>query len=247
MKLIYDIHTHTNYTHGHSAIEEMVRAAREKKLKGIYITEHAMNHFYSRHLDRQDYAQMKAEVVRLREKYPDIEIVFGVESNFISIDGRLDIPDEDINQYEAILAGFHVMCRMASLSDFFRLKFLAMLVNKLKLGFLRPLSSKYCTQAALNALDRYNITMITHPMSNYRFDLRAVAEKCAQKGTLLEINNPRKLLNAGHIALVADIPVRFAVGSDAHHKDAVGEVSDALRIVAESGLSPERVVNVSSD
>ncbi len=93
--------------------------------------------------------------MRLREKYPDIGIFFGVEANFISTDGRLDIPDEDIGMYDAILAGFHVMCRMGSFSDFLKLKLLAMLVNKLKLGFLRPLSSKYCTQAALNALDRY--------------------------------------------------------------------------------------------
>ncbi len=247
MKLVYDIHTHTNYTHGHSTIEEMVCSAREKKLKGIYITEHAMNHFFSRHLNRTDYAQMKAEVVRLREKYPDIEIVFGAEANFISTDGRLDIPDEDINMYEAILAGFHVMCRMGSFADFLKLKFLAMLVNKFKLGFLRPLSSKYCTQAVLNALDRYKITMITHPMSNYRFDLRAVAEKCARKGTLLEINNPRKLLNADYIASISDIPVRFAAGSDAHHKDDVGKVSNAFGIIAQSGLTPDRVENVAFD
>lgn len=247
LKLIYDIHTHTDYTHGHSTIEEMVCSAREKKLKGIYITEHAMNHYYARHLDRSKYAQMKAEIVRLREKYPDIEIVFGVEANFISTDGQLDIPQEDIGMYEVILAGFHVMCSMKTLSDFFKLKVLALLANKLKLGFLKSLSSKYCTEAALNALDRYKIMMITHPMSNYCFDLRAVAEKCARKGTLLEINNPRQLLNVQYIASISDIPVRFGVGSDAHHKDVVGEVFDSFHIIAQSGLAPDRVENVSFD
>ncbi len=244
MKLLYDIHTHTNYSHGKSTIEQMVQSAREKGLEAIYITEHAMNHHYAKHLNSEKYLEMKCEIERLRQKYDDIKIFFGTEANFISTDGSLDIPDSDIEIYDVILAGFHVMCRMKSFKDFLKLKLMALLVNKLKFGFLSKLSEKYCTQAVMNALDRYDIRMITHPMSNYRFDLRKVAEKCAQKNTILEINNNRRLLNCEYIKSIKDIDVMFAVGSDAHNKNDVAKVDEAVLIALESGVI-DRVVNIS--
>ena len=44
MKINYDLHTHTIYSHGKGTIEENAQAAKEKGLEGIAITDHGFSH-----------------------------------------------------------------------------------------------------------------------------------------------------------------------------------------------------------
>ena len=56
-----------------------------------------------------------------------------------------------------------------------------------------------------------------------------------------------RLANAKMIELVEPTGVLFALGSDAHKAQDVGNVANALAIVTEAGLPAERIVNVTTD
>ena len=244
MKLIYDTHTHTNYSHGENSIEEMVVAAIEHNLTEIHITEHGKNHHYAKHLNYKKYKEMYDEIVRLRKVYPNIKIVFGVEANIISTKGDIDVSKEEQELFEDFNVGFHCLCKLKNISSFFKIHVLFALAYKLKLGFLKKASNKYCTEAMLQALDKYPIHMITHPTSNYRFDILKVAKKCAQTGTILEINDSRKKLSVEDVKKIKDLPIKIAVGSDAHSTRRVGSCKNAFEIIHQSGLSLDKVINV---
>ena len=244
MELTKDIHTHTCYSHGTATVEDMVIAAINQGLPEIHITEHGYAHYYARKINRKTYIEMRSQIEEFRIKYPQLKIVFGVEANIVTADGELDITKQDLELFDVVNAGFHVMCRMKNFSSWIKISCIAFLAYRCKLKFLGKYSVKYCTSAALGMLDQYSIHLITHPMSNYPFDLRRVAEKCVQTGTILEINNNRGKLNAEEVRSVMDLGVLFGVGSDAHSPEKVGSCDRSFDIIRESGVPLSRVVNV---
>lgn len=244
MRLTKDLHTHTIYSHGTGTVAQMVESARKKGLSEIHITEHGYSHYYARKLNRARYLEMKSEIDRIQIEYPNIKIVFGAEANIFSAKGDIDLNDEDIAIFDVVNIGFHVLCRMKDMSSYFKIHFLAVLAYRCRLKMFEKISIKYCTQAMLSALDKYPIHMITHPLSNYKFDLLEIAKKCEQTGTILEINNARGKLNTQDVKLLKDMNVLFAVGSDAHKPENVGKCETSFQIIADSGLSIDKIVNV---
>ncbi len=244
MKLTKDMHTHTYYSHGTASIEEMVKAAVQKGLSEIHITEHGYAHYYARKLNRAKYLEMYEQIEALRIQYPQIRIVFGVEANIFSMQGDIDIKNEDLELFEVVNVGFHVMCKMKDLMSYIKIHTLAFLAYRCHLRFLQSVSEKYCTEAMVHVLDRYKIHMITHPMSNYRFDLEKVANKCVETKTILEINNSRGRLNAHEVKQIKDLDVTFVVGSDAHVPEDVGNCTKGFEIIKQSGVDIGKVLNV---
>ncbi|MFA0816331.1 MAG: PHP domain-containing protein [Anaerofustis sp.] len=246
MRLTKDIHTHTCYSHGNATIEEMVCAAISKGLNEIHITEHGYAHYYAKKINRTLYLDMRRQIEKLRVKYPQIRILFGVEANIVSSDGEIDI-EQDMDLFDVVNAGFHVMCKMKNLSSWLKISLPAFLAYRCKLKFLGKYSVRCCTQAVIGMLERYPIYMITHPMSNYPFDLRKVAEKCVETGTILEINNNRGKLNAQEVNSVMDLNIMFGIGSDAHTVEKVGSCERSFAIIRESGVPLSKVMNVADD
>jgi len=244
MKLIYDPHTHTNYSHGVNTIEEMVVAAIDMGMTEIHITEHGNMHLYARKIRKEDYLKMKETIVSLREKYPQIKIIFGIEANIVSTDGDLDFTPEEMEMFDMVNMGFHVLCRMKNLSSYINIHLWYLLGYKLKIKPFRKLSVRHATKAMINALEKYNVNMITHPMSNYRVDLMKVAQVCEKTGTILEVNNSRCKLNSEELSSIKELDIKIAAGSDAHKKENVGRCDDSLRIIKESGIDISKAVNV---
>ncbi len=244
MKLIYDCHTHTNFSHGKATASEMIKEAHRQGLSGIYITEHGYAHYYAKKLNREKYLQLKHEIERMKNLYPEMDIRFGVEANIVSTEGRIDIED-DIDIFDFINAGFHVMIKMDNVKSYTNLFLPSLIAQRIKNEKIYARVCRSCTDAAIKMLDRYDINMITHPTSNYPMFIDELAQKCAQTGTLLEINNSRQKLDAKQLAQAAQTPgVQFAVGSDAHIVSNVGSCSRAFEIIQQSGVSTDRIVNV---
>lgn len=244
MKVVKDIHTHTLYSHGENTIEEMVKAAVNAGLEGIHITEHGNAHHTARKLTRESYSEMRAEIERLRIKYPQIEILFGVEANIISTKGDLEFSEEELKIFDVVNAGFHMMSRMKDIKSFFALTVPAVISNKLKIRVFDNKLKRNSTKAMIKCVYQYNLNMITHPGRYYHIDVVSVARACADKGTLLEINSSCGILRAVDLAKLKDSNVRFAIGSDAHSAGRVGDFAKSLEIVKESGVGADRIVNV---
>ncbi|MBR2988231.1 MAG: PHP domain-containing protein, partial [Clostridia bacterium] len=101
-----DYHTHTIYSHGKGTIEDNVRSAVERGLKEVAITDHGFRHmmYNVRHMD---WASMRRDAQAVAEKYPQIKVYLGLETNLSSRFGRADIIESDISQLDIIVCGYH--------------------------------------------------------------------------------------------------------------------------------------------
>lgn len=244
MKLVKEIHCHTVYSHGTGTIEDNVTAAIEKGVDTIIISEHGPGHYFARKNTVETYAEMRDEILRLREKYPEIEIFMGLEANIISTKGDLDVSDELLKLLDYLYCGIHLMSIPKNISSFFNMQIMNTLCSKF--GWFKKRQTKINTRAVCLAMDKYPLTMITHPDTRGPIDLLAVARKAEEKNVILEINDTKCKLNADDIKRIEDsgINVTFAVGSDAHSRKDICKWENARKILEESGVDLKKVWNV---
>lgn len=235
--MIYgDYHTHTVFSHGKGSAEDNVKAALSVGLKEIAITDHGPNHVTAG-VKIKRLPEFFAEIARLRDKYPQIKIFSGIEANFLSPRGEIDVPEEYADKFDIIVCGYHKVIRPLKAGDM-----------RFFLGNLFFKNSKRAlvrnTDAYLNALEKNDIDIISHPNHDCRIDLRAVGEAAAAKGTLLELNGKRVSMTVDELVMLADKGCRFIMDSDAHSPSNVGNVSLQIAAYAESGLPESLVVNL---
>ena len=116
MLLYGDYHTHTIFSHGKGRVEDNVRTAKEMGLVQIAITDHGLKHI-AFGLKKRKMPKYTQEIKEAREKYL-FDVLKGVEANIISIDGQIDMTDEEMEQFDIILCGYHKFIRPKSLKDF---------------------------------------------------------------------------------------------------------------------------------
>ncbi len=102
MKIELDVHTHTLASgHAYSTLQEMAKAAAEKGLKLLGITEHtpdtpgACQFFYFRNLH-----------VVPRQLY-GIELLLGAEINILNAQGELSVDDDFMKRVDLRIASIH--------------------------------------------------------------------------------------------------------------------------------------------
>lgn len=105
MKIELDVHTHTIASgHAFSTLQEMARAAADKGLKVLGITEHSpgvpgtCNPIYFRNLH-----------VVPRQMY-GIELLLGAEINILDGEGNLDLDENYLKMLDIRIAGIHSLC-----------------------------------------------------------------------------------------------------------------------------------------
>lgn len=245
MKLTHDLHTHTTFSHGKNTIEEMVREARRKGIEKITISDHGRNHpFFG--VKPQDFKVMREEIDFINNQYDDIEVGLAVEANIIGSDGAIDVYDEELEYCDEIYAGYHY----GYLPDNFK-NFYSFWIPNVTGQFIPPVMRAMIdrnTDTYIKMMERYPyLKMITHPGDKMPIDIDRVAKVAAEKDILLEINQHHNRLNTEDIKIAAKYPVKFAVGSDAHHIKDVGNVGQTEKIIRDSGIDLDRVVNVKFD
>ena len=169
MSFFGDYHTHTIYSrrpyifwhHAKGTIEQNILAAKEMGLKEIAITDHGFNHKYFG-CSRKNLKTTKEEILRLSQKH-NIKVYFGVESNFISQDGTIDVIDSDREYLDIILCGFHRSASAKTFKDLF--KFTKFHFNPPQLIFL--ISSKILFSSKINL----KVSRCSHLPSKYSFPL----------------------------------------------------------------------------
>ena len=236
-RMLWDLHTHTTYSHGTGSIEDNVLAARAAGLAAIGISDHGPDHkLYG--VKEHLLPEMKEEVLRLRAKYPDIQILLGLECNIINPSGNIDLPKDPAGMPHYIMAGYHYggvgehpLAALALHSG-----------NKMKLALCHNAN----TRRMVNSIRKNEgvVRIVTHPADKGAMDILAIGRACQDTGTLMEINNSHRALTVEHIALLKDLNVNFVIGSDAHKPEKVGRFETALNRALEAGLDPSRIVNI---
>ena len=222
MLLFGDYHTHTIYSrhnHGKGTVLENASVAADKGLKQIAITDHGFNHeFFG--IKRKNIPQLQEDILNAKE-ITGVDILLGVEANLISLDGDVDIKEEDYEFLDILLMGHHRTVHMNSIRD----KALLNWANLMPQAF-RPSKEKINrnTTAILKALDKYPIAK--------------------QKGTYVELNGKHINFTDEEMEIMASEGVKFICDSDAHRPERVGEVNNGMNLIYRLGIPLSQVANL---
>jgi DNA polymerase (family 10) len=96
-----DLHTHTSWSaDGKNTLEEMVAAAAARGYDYYAITDH------SHYLREGRLAAQLEEIERVRERFPKLRILAGVEANIRS-NGEVDVTEDDLAALDWVVASVH--------------------------------------------------------------------------------------------------------------------------------------------
>jgi DNA polymerase (family 10) len=192
-----DLHMHSTYSDGQDTIEAMVAGCAALGYEYIAITDHSESAAASRTLTLDELARQRDEILRLREQYPDIIILHGIEVDILP-DGRLDFADAVLEQLDIVLASLHDAARQDGAT---------------------------LTRRCLRAIAHPLVNVITHPANRlvgrragYPLDFDAVYAAAAETGTALEIDGaPNHLdLDGAHARAAVMAGVTVTIDSDCH-------------------------------
>lgn len=227
MKLEADLHVHTVASgHAFSTVEEIVKAARLKGLKGIGLTDHGPAlpggaHPY--HFWNQRVFPREMEGVR---------IFRGAEANIVNLKGEIDLDEEILESLDLVLVAFHLFC-----------------------GYEGKSKSEN-TKALIKAMENPFVDGVVHPGNPiFPIEAEEVVKVAKEKDIFLELNNSSFLENTSRkgsyqndlriakLALENDLEI--IISSDAHLASAVGEFGEAIKVARQAGFIEEKILNSS--
>lgn len=241
-RMTFDYHTHTIYSpgpvrpHGKGTPEENVQVAIEKGLSGIAISEHGPGHI-TYGIKREKISELHMEILRLRKKYPQIQIFMSVEANTVQSGNNLDVRPEEFALFDFVHAGYHFGVRGAHVPSNY-------IFNKGLRKGAKEIFAQRNTDIIVGALMKNRIKILTHPGDKAPVDIKRIAAACERTGTWMEINNRHGHLDTDELAVCSNYDVQFVVSSDAHRPEAVGSYEVALERILDAGIDISRVVNI---
>lgn len=224
MKYVLDSHTHTVASgHAYSTIHEMARAAADKGLKLLGITEHAMKMPGTCH----EYYFMNLRT--LERRMCGIEVLFGTEANIMDYDGSLDMGEYLQKKMDVVIASLHTPCiKPGSRSQNTD-------------AYLNAMKNPY-----VNIIGHPDD-------SRFPVDYEALVQGAKEYGVLLEINNNSlHPLGARENPLPNDVEmlgfckkyqVPVIMGSDAHTQEDVGNHCYLDALIDSTEFPEELIVN----
>ena len=242
MALLADYHTHTKFSrngHGKGSIEDNVRAAYEKGLSQIAITDHGFNQ-KSYGIRRKDIPLIKEKIEDAKEMYP-IDVLLGVEANLISSAGDVDIVEEDMEHLDILLCGFHRFVKSTSKREQFRF-----VLKNILCEFFHHTSKRQReknTNAYINAMRKYDIDIITHLNHFCKVDVEKVARVAKETNTLIELNGKNLGMTDAEILKCYELGCKFVLDSDAHSPGRVGDCHLGLEACLRLRIPDSAVVN----
>lgn len=241
MKIFADYHTHSIYSgDAKGTIEENVEAAKKKGLREIAITDHGPKHIgYG--VKKKNIKKIRKEIDKLNRENPDIEVKFGLEANIIGTDGKIDVDEGMREELDILLAGFH----FGSIPDKLIEGTKVQLYNILSplLPSIERKSRVINTKSVVEALSKYDIDILTHPGAKASIDTREVARVAVKNDTALEINSSHGHLTVEYIKVAMKEGAKFAINSDAHTPEDIGNVEKGINRALQAGLSVDSIIN----
>lgn len=224
MTPLIDLHTHTIASgHAYSTIQEMARAAAEKGLQVLGITEHApalpgtCDAIYFRNLH-----------VVPREMY-GVRLLLGAELNILDTTGRLDLDERHYKCCDIRIAGIHILCWQGGTRE----------------------ENTEAMLAAIHNPWTHIISHPGDGTAELDFEPIVLAARDTQ--TLLEINSSSmiptrnksvaKPNNLEILRLCRHYDVPVILGSDAHISFSIADYSYALPLLEETNFPDELVMN----
>ena len=226
MKDILDLHTHTLASgHAYNTIFEMAKAASEKGLELLGITEHAPNMPGTCH----EYYFCNLHVVP-RELY-GVKLLIGAELNIMDYDGHVDLPEDVLKKLDLCIASIHPPCIKAGTKE----ENTRAVVNAIKNPYVSIIGHP--------------------DDGRFELDYEIIVQAAKEHHVLLELNNSSLAPNSFRpntrendirmLELCKQYKVPVIMGSDAHITLDVGRHDNVYPLLKELDFPEELVMNSS--
>jgi putative hydrolase len=162
-----------------------------------------------------------------------VRLLMGVEANIIDNQGNLDLSDDILKDMDIIIASFH------------------------KQSFHSGTREEN-TQAIINAMNKYNLTILGHPDDGkFPLDYEAVVLAAKEKHVLIELNNASLIPNSFRLngrensleilEYCKKHAAEIIMSSDAHTDTDIGNFKIAEELLKEADFPMDLVLNDSKE
>ena len=229
MRFEADTHSHTLASgHAYNTMNEMAKAAADKGLKGLAITEHAPEMPGTCHL----YYFQNLRIVP-RKRF-GIELLLGTELNILNAEGKVDLSEDVLKTLDIAIASIHIPC------------------------FRDERTVENVTAAYENVMENPYVDIIGHPDDGrYDIDYEALVQGAKEYGKVLELNNHSMDPDCTRENAVENdtimlnyckkYQVPVVMDSDAHFDLLIGEFDLARALLTKLDFPEDLVLNRSVD
>ncbi len=217
-------HFHTHFSDGTPTLSQWVQAADQAGLKYLGISDHSQSAAYAGGLKTDQLEKQRAEIAAINQKQKKVHLFWGIESDILP-NGSLDYSDEELAQFDFVIASVHSRFNMTEAE---------------------------MTRRVIRAIENPYTTMLGHPTGRlllardpYPVDMNQVLEAAAHNGVIIELNaNPHRLdLDWRLMKKAKELSIKIAINPDAHHLDGLEDISYGVGMARKGWLSKEDVFN----
>ena len=218
------VHAHTTWSDGRASLLDMARAAVERGLEYLTITDHSGSAGYAGGLSVERLRLGSATVTVAEAQVPELRLLRGLEVDILE-DGSLDLPDALLAQLDVVIASVHVR---------------------------HGQDAAAITARVLRALDHPYVDVLGHPTGRLLqrrepapLLMEDVFARAAERGVAMEVNgNPERLdLHAAHVRAALSAGCQLVASVDAHDTAALDNVSYAATTARKGGARRSDVLN----
>jgi len=221
MKILTDLHTHTNRsTHAYSTIYENVAQAAKMGLELIAITDHAPASRGGVHFDHFKY--LSVFIPRVIE---GITVLRGVEANIQDETGKLDITEKLLDKLDIVIASCH--------------------------GSVFLPNAGKILKTYTSVINNPRVDIIGHLCRNDTCDFDEIIKLAIAHNKLIEINNlsfkSRKSERIEHCKILMkkclEYGAKIVVNSDSHFCTQVGELTEIAAYLKHINYPEKLIIN----
>lgn len=219
------IHSHSNWSDGVNAVEEMANDLVKKGYEYLVISDHSKSAFYANGLTAERIREQHKYVDELNNKLKPFKIFKSIECDILN-DGSLDYTNDILATFDLVITSIHSNLKMNEEKAMMRL---------------------------LNAIKNPYTVILGHmtgrlllSRNGYPVDQKKIIDACAENHVVIELNaHPRRLdIDWRWIDYAIDKNVLISIDPDAHSIDGFKDVKYGVLAAQKGGLSKEK--NLSS-
>lgn len=244
MRVTKDYHVHSKFSHVRHAkntVEELVKKAIQEGLDEIAITNHGLCHI-TYGIRKRHLLALRKEIDELQIKYPAIKILLGVEANILSLNGDTDITQDIKDNCDIVLCGYHTFVKYKTIRDLWNLIIMNMFA--IKFGWFRKRQERINTDAIIKVMEKNKFDILTHPGEKMIINIEKVAKYAEKYDIVLEINSSHEHLSLDELKICSKYNIKFAINSDSHSVETIGDYNSGLDRVEKASISKDRIINV---
>ncbi len=219
------IHSHSDWSDGNHTIEVMARAAINKGLEYLVISDHSKSAFYAKGLYEDRVKEQHYYINELNQQLAPFKIFKSIESDILN-DGSLDYSNEVLSTFDLVIASVHSNLKMPE--------------DKAMMRLIRAIENPYTTILG------HMTGRLLLSRKGYPVDHKKIIDACAANNVVIELNaHPSRLdIDWRQIDYALEKNVLISINPDAHSIEGFDDIRYGVLVAQKAMVT--KVQNLSS-